>query len=375
MSIKKIIAIAACAVLLFAIAGCGGNANDQDVGNPDGHDHRHNEHNIDYDAAFAAFEPDTVMISASGIEVSWAELFMYIYGSINMVFSQMGAIPEWDEENQSGLTFGELLVTNAVEEILHERTIGYGARLLGVTLSEEHDETVREYFDSLAEMYGGEETFLELLWEADGCCSRELFEEIVKISILMNVVAVELYGENGEKISDDEFAEFAENGGYIMAKHILLRHSDEDGDAKRDEAEEILSQLRDYSDEDFEAFFDELMFEHSEDTGLEENPYGYLFQAGDMLQEFYDASVALDIGDLSEIVETSFGYHIIYRIPVNYDVTPAAGYAANDMSTLKVVLIAKMFGSVAAGWRSELVPEYSDAFNSIDMAEIFVPLH
>jgi hypothetical protein len=43
-----------------------------------------------------------------------------------------------------------------------------------------------------------------------------------------------------------------------------------------------------------------------------------------MVSAFYDATIALEIGAFSDIVESDFGYHIIYRLPIDYDVTPIA---------------------------------------------------
>ena len=63
--------------------------------------------------------------------------------------------------------------------------------------------------------------------------------------------------------------------------------------------------------EDFNA----LMVEYNEDPGEPEE--GYYFPAGVMVQEFEDASFALKDGEISDIVETSYGYHIIKRLPMD----------------------------------------------------------
>jgi parvulin-like peptidyl-prolyl isomerase len=56
------------------------------------------------------------------------------------------------------------------------------------------------------------------------------------------------------------------------------------------------------------------MLIHSEDAGSQANPEGYEFSAGKMVKEFEDATRALQYGEISEPVESSYGYHIILRL-------------------------------------------------------------
>ena len=56
------------------------------------------------------------------------------------------------------------------------------------------------------------------------------------------------------------------------------------------------------------------MNQYSEDTGLESSPDGYVFSAGKMVEAFESATRSLEPGQLSGIVESEFGYHIILRL-------------------------------------------------------------
>ncbi|HEU4476182.1 MAG TPA: peptidylprolyl isomerase, partial [Methyloceanibacter sp.] len=82
----------------------------------------------------------------------------------------------------------------------------------------------------------------------------------------------------------------------IRARHILV--------ASEAEAKEIAERLK--KGEDFAA----LAKEESKDSGAEGGDLGF-FTRGQMLKPFEDAAFALDVGAISEPVQTQFGWHII----------------------------------------------------------------
>lgn len=122
----------------------------------------------------------------------------------------------------------------------------------------------------------------------------------------------------------EDLEKFAQDNDVLAAKHILLLTQDsqtgqalseEEAAQKKAKAEELLAQLQAISDPaQLEEKFDELMNANSEDTGLAANPDGYAFTTGEMVQEFEDATRALEPGQISGLVESSYGYHIILRL-------------------------------------------------------------
>ena len=74
-------------------------------------------------------------------------------------------------------------------------------------------------------------------------------------------------------------------------------------------AQEILARIR--AGEDFRA----LMETYSEDFGgVAQYPEGYTFGSGSMVAEFEEGTLALEIGEVSEPIQSQFGFHIIKRI-------------------------------------------------------------
>lgn len=112
--------------------------------------------------------------------------------------------------------------------------------------------------------------------------------------------------------------------GYVyQAKHILFKTvddnrqplSDDEIAEKRAQAEDILAQLQ--AADDLEAKFDQLMNEFSEDGRGEDGalsaPDGYTTTLGQMVPEFEQGALALKPGEMSGLVKSEYGYHIILR--------------------------------------------------------------
>jgi hypothetical protein len=209
--------------------------------------------------------------------------------------------------------------------------------------------------------------------------------ELMGYSYLAQGCFASMYGADGSKLSDAEAADNTAQDGYLMAKHILMRttKTDESGnetplsDAEKAEVrvqmEDILSQLKSYSGDDFDTFFDGLMNEYSQDPGgLASFPDGYLFQSGNMFPEFEAGTIALEIGQFSqELVESEAGYHIIYRLPINYDVTPIA-YSNSGTYSLRLLTAQDMFGAIISTWQDSLNVNYSEAYKALDITKLFV---
>jgi parvulin-like peptidyl-prolyl isomerase len=87
--------------------------------------------------------------------------------------------------------------------------------------------------------------------------------------------------------------------GKVQVRHVIVRTA-----AK---AAELLAQLNAGSD------FAELAREHSIDASAREGGNLGFFQRGDLHPDFEAAAFALEVGDLSEVIQTPVGFHIIQR--------------------------------------------------------------
>ena len=117
-----------------------------------------------------------------------------------------------------------------------------------------------------------------------------------------------------------------ENDAYV--DHILLMTKDketneplgeEEAAEKKAKAEELLTQLQETDPAELEALFTQLADENGEDEGRSEGK-GYLInESTNFVQEFKDAAFALQPGQISGIVESDYGYHILMRKDLTED--------------------------------------------------------
>jgi peptidyl-prolyl cis-trans isomerase C len=99
-------------------------------------------------------------------------------------------------------------------------------------------------------------------------------------------------------------------GGTVRARHILLQIPQGAAPAQEDSVRALAESLRTriLAGEDFAS----LAMEYSQDAGSGANG-GDLgtFGRGEMVPPFEEAAFSLEVGELSEVVETSFGLHLI----------------------------------------------------------------
>ncbi len=126
--------------------------------------------------------------------------------------------------------------------------------------------------------------------------------------------------EDGELVTDEAEVSKVYETEFVKAKHILISTVDPQtnqpySETKVKEAEEKAKQILDKIKSG--ANFDELMNAESEDPGLATSPEGYVFTKGEMVAPFEKASFALKINEVSDLVYTDYGIHIIKRVAFN----------------------------------------------------------
>ena len=329
------------------------------------------------DAASKKYDGSTVVAAVNGTDVTWT-LCYYLIGSLTSQYiSYTVSIPDFTTDMGDGVTLQDAM-REAVEARMKYYTVALAeAEKRGLT--DTVNAEVEDQWNSIVEQYGSVDALMEAIENA--YLDEATYRQLLATNAAFNAIMVESYGTAGEKLTDEDVLSWANDNNYLRCKHILFLTQNDDGTDMTDEekaevrkeAEATLKELRALED-DREALterFDALMAE-ADDPGMTTFPDGYTFTENQMVQEFEDGTRALGEYELSDIVETSYGYHIILRLPLDPDgKTLSQDSGTGDYMTLRADAANELFNTMLIGWIESAEVEWKDDFGSLDYNELF----
>ena len=247
-----------------------------------------------------ALGPDqtTVIAEAKGLAVTAAEVLQTMRANMGSRVDQLktadaGQIKEIFERGATQIVERKLLLAAA-------------KAAKNVVAPSELDQALQSEYARA----GGEEAFLKALKDAD--VSVDYVKASVGETLLINKL-LQGVAEKGPKVSEEDlrkaYAEETAGDKTASVRHILLLTQGKT-EAEKAEAlkkiEGILARAKAGED------FGELAKQHSEDPGSKDNGGLYEdFGRGQMVKPFEDAAFSVPVGEISGVVETNFGYHIL----------------------------------------------------------------
>ena len=287
---KRYLIFILCFVLLFGLTACGSNADGTKVVLTTGFG-RNEVFRIEDESC----QTPEIMVYLTNIQNRYEK----VYGS-----------QIWDTQID-GITLEENVKEMALAKIAQIKAMTLLAKKHNVTLNDSEEQTVRDaaaqYYDSLNDteiekMGITQDTIVELYREY--ALSEKLYHYLIK--------------DINPEISDDE-------ARTITVEHILIKTYtlDENGELVEDTdyaKSEELSRAKEICElAKSGENFDDLVEKYNEDdTSI------YSFGKGEMEPEFEEAAFNLGTDEISDVVTTRFGYHIIKCISTfNREVTDA----------------------------------------------------
>ncbi|MDR0268438.1 peptidylprolyl isomerase [Paenibacillus sp.] len=236
-----------------------------------------------------------------------------------------------------------------LDGIITETLVDQEVAKKGIKITESD---IDKEMDSIKKHYSSDEEFKTAL------AQNGMTEQVLKEQMHMQVKLRKLL-EPDVKVSDEDIKKFFDENKAsfdtpeeVKASHILV--------ATKEEADDILKQLKNGAD------FATLAKEKSKDPGSQPKggDLGY-FPRGKMYKEFEDAAFKLKDNELSDVVKTDAGYHIIKK--TGYKEAHTATFDEKK-AEIKDQLIYQAIMQKAPTWLAD-VKAKSKITNSLEDAE------
>ncbi len=382
----KTIAILAAVMMAFtAFTACGDKTDDSNVSG-DGQSQNQSADNDSGDSdgqtdSSTAVEPtltingekidisdNPVIFTVGGIDIRFDEYrYMYLY-YLNYYATVNGITSDMWEDNEENF---DVLKEQIKYDLIEENFGNIVAKKYGISLTDEDYEAVDEYLAEEHAQFDSEEAFQDAL-NASGI-KEELLKQLITSGVMSERVYNDVYaGENPIITHTDDEIRAALKQDYVRVYHLLISNDHLLGSEGYETATEsaLIAGAEEFAKEklaEIKAGADiyELAQSIGDDQGMLENTDGYLFTYGQMVEPFEEAAFALEVGEVSDVVQTDYGFHIIQRLEQD-------DYIEENFDTVKEQYINDFFNAdvnqILADAEAEMV--YCDFYDDISYDSI-----
>jgi len=171
---------------------------------------------------------------------------------------------------------------------------------------------IQDGIEEIKKRFGAEEEFNQEL--AKQGLTEEKFKDQVKEQIMVIKLIDQEIKNKVAAPTDSEIEDFYKQNEsemvepeQVRARHILIKISENsDKAAALKKIKQILKEVK-----EGKSTFSELAKKYSEDPSAARGGDIGFFIRGQMVRKFEDVAFALNVGEISDVVETEYGYHII----------------------------------------------------------------
>lgn len=181
------------------------------------------------------------------------------------------------------------------------------------------DERFSETLDQFKQQFPDEQGYQTAL-DQQGFTEEEFETELRRQMVIEELIRSQVYdqvavSEQEMRTFYDDNPQYFQQDDQVAARHIIFTTEgveESERAALQEELEEIRQEIEDGAD------FGEMAREHSQGPSAPNGGDLGTFGRGQMVPEFEQAAFELEVGELSQVIETQFGYHILQvteRVP------------------------------------------------------------
>ncbi|MDR0880517.1 MAG: peptidylprolyl isomerase [Clostridioides sp.] len=218
----------------------------------------------------------------------------------------------WTQEVEKGVTFKDKFKESIIQQLVENQVVYDQAKKDKLTPT---DKEIKEAVAAMKKNMESNKEYKKQLTDIG------IDEEFLKTQITENL-ALQKFQEDFSKktkISDEEIKKYYDTHkdefkkDEVKASHILLKTVDDNNkplpkekiEKAKKKAEEALKKVK--AGEDFAK----VAKEYSQDSSAQSGGDLGTFGRGQMVAEFEKAAFSMKVGDISDLVKTQYGYHII----------------------------------------------------------------
>lgn len=297
-------------------------------------------------------EKNAVVLTVDGVEFTaeeYAVSFLYNQNRVDSMMSMYGQQTSANVTDESDRqTYSENIATLAKQQLTYMAVCEKQMEAQGLTVEDSDIDAQMAKFEG---QMGGADQVDEYLKGVG--LTREQYSDLARLNVMISKLRA-AYLEANPNAARERFDQT-----YMRCKHVLIKTVDDnkkelenqDELKAKAEAEEVASRAK--AGEDFDA----LIKEYNEDPGMESSPEGYVFTEGEMVDEFYQGTKALEIGGISDPIKSNYGWHIIQRLPLRDE----------DFTAKQATVEEALFSEQAEAWQQAAKVKEGDKLSEINL--------